>query len=313
MNTKNIIIALVVLVIIGIAGFLLTQIPGTSTVATPEPTAPGAETPSPTPSEPTADTPAPEETPERDPESILGTSVGGNEVVAYHFGDGDTEILFVGGIHGGYSWNTTLLAYELVDYLDANPNAVPDSITVTVIPAANPDGLKKTLGTAGRFSPATALAKTEAERVAGRFNGNTVDLNRNFDCGWNSEGTWQNRTVSGGDNVFSEPEAAALRDYIEENEIAAAVVWFSAEGKVYPSACGGSPSDESVTLAATFATAAKYPAGAEFDAYAITGDMVNWMAKENIPAISVLLTDHTNTEWSKNKAGVEAVLKSFAE
>jgi hypothetical protein len=119
--------------------------------------------------------------------------------------------------------------------------------------------------------------------------------------------------VSGGSAPFSEPEAQALRDYVLEYEPAAAVVWFSAEGKVYPSACAGTPSQESVELAATFATAAGYPAEAEFDAYAITGDMVNWMAKEGIPAISVLLSDYTDTEESKNLAGLKAILDKYAE
>ena len=82
---------------------------------------------------------------------------------------------------------------------------------------------------------------------------------------------------------------------------------------MYPSACDGTPSKDSVELAATFAAAAKYPAEAEFDAYAITGDAVNWMAGEGISAISVLLTDHQNTEWNKNLDGVMAVLAKYGQ
>jgi hypothetical protein len=40
--------------------------------------------------------------------------------------------------------------------------------------------------------------------------------------------------------------------------------------------------------------------------------MVNWLAKENIPAISVLLTNHSDIEWTKNKAGIEAILSHYA-
>jgi len=36
------------------------------------------------------------------------------------------------------------------------------------------------------------------------------------------------------------------------------------------------------------------------------------MAKQNIPAISVLLTNHTDTEEDKNIAGVKAILGLFA-
>src|SRR3989344_3845656 len=47
----------------------------------------------------------------------IGTSTQGRAIMAYHFGEGGTELLFVGGIHGGYSWDTALVAYELMDYL----------------------------------------------------------------------------------------------------------------------------------------------------------------------------------------------------
>jgi len=40
--------------------------------------------------------------------------------------------------------------------------------------------------------------------------------------------------------------------------------------------------------------------------------MVNWMAGEGIPAISVLLTDRSGTEFSKNTAGVRAALELLA-
>ena len=313
MNSKNLIIAVIVIVVIAIAGFFIIQMPATDTFIndtksedTPIAVEPDGEISD------TAEPTTENVVVERGDETKIGTSVDGAAITAYHFGNGDTEILLVGGVHGGYSWNTALLAYQLVDYFDANPSLVPENVTLTIIPVMNPDGLKNTVGTVGRFSPAAATGLTEAIRVAGRFNADEVDLNRNFDCEWSETSTWQNRNVSGGDAPFSEPETAALRDYIETSKPAAAVVWFSAEGKVYPSACGGTPSQESTTLAKTFATAAKYPTAQEFNAYTINGDMVNWMAKQNIPAISVLLTDHTNTEFEKNKAGVEALLKSYA-
>jgi hypothetical protein len=230
---------------------------------------------------------------QKGPESVIGTSVNGAEITAYHFGTGANEILFVGGAHGSDAPSAGDVAEQLVTYLAENPSVVPEDISVTVIPDLNPDGSQKT-GTAGRF------------------NANNVDLNRNFDCEWSETGVWRDQEVSGGSKPFSEPEAQALRDYIEMYNPTAAVVWFAAEGKVYPSACAGTPSNESVELAATFANAAGYGVEAEFNAYAITGDMVNWMAKQNIPAISVLLTNRTNAEWTKNKAGIEAVLAKYS-
>ncbi|MEY3784281.1 MAG: hypothetical protein RLZZ230_603 [Candidatus Parcubacteria bacterium] len=315
MNAKNIVITILMLVLAGAIGYFIFTNGGDMTASNPDKTPATEPETSPTQSTTTeeANEPVAETKAERGGETIIGKSVAGNPITAYHFGTGEKELLFIGGIHGGYSWNTTLVGYELVDYLDANPDIIPDNVTVTVIPALNPDGLKATVGTVGRFDEAKAITISDTIRVAGRFNTNKVDLNRNFDCEWTASGVWQSKPVSGGSAPFSEPEAQAVRDYITANKPAAAVVWFSSEGKVYPSACDTTPSKASVELAATYASAAGYGVEAKFDAYAITGDMVNWIAKQDVPAISVLLTNHKNTEWDKNKAGVEAVINTFAK
>lgn len=245
-------------------------------------------------------------------EEVIGKSVQAKDIVAYHFGTGDTELLFIGGIHGGYSWNTSLVAYELADYLKNNPTVIPANVKVTVIPVLNPDGLSKVTGSSGRFTPSD-VSKTDSVVVSGRFNANNVDLNRNFDCDWKSSGVWQTKTVSGGSSAFSEPESAAIKAYVESHKIAGAITWYSSAGGVYASNCHNGVSSQTSALTATYSSASGYPAYNEFNFYEVTGDMVNWFAKENIPAISVLLTNHTDTEWDKNRAGVEAVLKSYAK
>jgi len=249
-------------------------------------------------------------TPQQTNPTAIGKSTEGKDISLYQYGEGDTEILFVGGIHGGYEWNTVLLAYEAIDYLEANPQAIPDNIKVTIIPVLNPDGLNKVVGTSARFS-FTDVPKDETETVIGRFNANEVDLNRNFDCDWQTSGTWQNKTVSGGSQIFSELESQAMKSYIENHDPQAVVVWYSAAGGVFSSSCHNGISAETKALTSTYAKASGYTSHEEFDSYSITGDMVNWLAKENIPAISVLLTDHKNTEWFKNQAGIEAILEYY--
>jgi len=244
--------------------------------------------------------------------TVLGVSAQGRDLVAYHYGDGAKEVIFIGGIHGGYSWNTVLVAYELMDYLAAGTSTVPAGVKVTVIPALNPDGLFATVGTTSRFAAAQVPA-SEDLRVAGRFNGNTVDLNRNFDCDWQANAKWQNKDVSGGTTVFSEPETLAVKNYIEQVKPAAVVVWYSAAGGVFASNCHDGVLPETAELTKLFARASGYRAYDNFNFYEITGDMVNWLAKEKIPAISVLLTDHKSTEWSKNLAGIKALLNYYAE
>ena len=70
---------------------------------------------------------------EDEEESIIGKSVEGREITAYHYGKGDTELLFIGGIHGGYEWNTTLVAFELMDYLEENPTSIPENAPIMVM------------------------------------------------------------------------------------------------------------------------------------------------------------------------------------
>lgn len=220
-------------------------------------------------------------------ETTIGSSVNGAEIAAHHFGNGTNEVVLITGVHGADSANTVTLGGELIDYLTKNEDVVPENMRVTVIPTVNPDGLENN----------------------SRFNTNDVDLNRNFGCDWAATSQWRDQEVSGGTAAYSEPEAAAVRDYIEEVNVVGAVVWFAAEGKVYPSACEGNPSTESLNLAGAFADASGYGVEKEFNAYQINGDMTNWLADEGIPAISVLLTDRENTEWEKNEKGVRAVLE----
>jgi len=246
------------------------------------------------------------------PVVVIGKSVENRDITAYRYGTGATELLFVGGIHGGYSWNTTLLAYELMDYLKANPNTIPANIKVTVIPVLNPDGLNKVVGTSGRFD-ASKVSNDTSVVTSGRFNSAKVDLNRNFDCDWQASGTWQSKTVSGGDNAFSEPEAVAIRNYVLNNKPSAVVGWFSAAGGVYASSCHSGVLSATTDMTKAFATASGYPAHEDYNYYELTGDMMNWLAKINVPAISVLLTNHTDTEWTKNIAGIQAILKYFTK
>lgn len=252
-------------------------------------------------------------------ESVIGKSIEGRDIVAYHYGQANdesaTKLLFVGGIHGGYEWNTALAAYELMDYLKEKPTVIPENVRVTVIPVLNPDGLYKVVGTtsvASRFAQAD-VSLSQAVKVSGRFNARNVDLNRNFDCDWQSIGTWQNKKVDGGSAAFSEPESQALKNFMETDRPDAVVAWYSAAGGVFASSCHNGVLPETLAITNIYAKAAGYKAYEEFNFYEITGDMVNWFAKNNIPAISVLLTTHEDTEWTKNQKGIDALLKHYGK
>jgi hypothetical protein len=242
---------------------------------------------------------------------VIGYSVENRAIEAYTFGTGTTTLLFVGGMHGGYEWNSVLLAYQFIDYLTQNFAVIPSNLRIEVIPSANPDGVYKVTNKEGRFTALDA-ATTTAISESGRFNAHDVDLNRNFDCKWQPESMWRGKTVSAGTSAFSEPETAALRDFIIKNKPVVVVFWHSQSNAVYASECRGGILPETRTIMSAYATAAGYPAVDTFDAYAITGDAEGWLASINIPAITVELSTHETIEWDRNLAGVKALFAHYS-
>lgn len=242
---------------------------------------------------------------------VIGTSVQGRPIDAYLYGTGATHLLFVGGMHGGYEWNAALLAYQYKQYLDAHPEAVPAGITIAVIPELNVDGVARVVGKAGPFTE-TDVNPSESVQVSGRTNTNEVDLNRNFDCNWQAKATWRREPESAGTAPFSEPESAALRDFIASFSPVAVVFWHSQSGTVYAAQCGKTMAKNDLALMRAYADAAGYKTQATFDAYPVAGDSEGWLASIGIPALTVELTTHTDVEWDKNLAGADALLRYFS-
>ncbi len=243
--------------------------------------------------------------------SIIGTSVEGRAIERYVFGTGSTTVLFVGGIHGGYEWNSSLLAYELIMALENKTMRVPSELTVLIIPSINPDGLFSVIGKVGKFTVDQVPPNDAHTTGKGRFNAHNVDLNRNFACKWQPESSWRSKKVSAGTAPFSEPEATALRDFILKEKPAAVIFWHSQANTVYASECFDGVLPLTSTLMNAYAQAAKYNAVESFDAYPITGDAEGWLATLGIPAITVELETRTESEWVRNRLGIEAIFTSL--
>jgi hypothetical protein len=218
-----------------------------------------------------------------------GHSFDGRQLLAYRFGAGPSVQLIVGGIHGGYEWNTVVLVNKMLDYLQAHPSLVPDDVTLYVIPCANPDG----------YAAGT-------DRKHGRMNGNGVDLNRNWDYDWQPAATHGPHPVDAGAYAFSEPETAALRDFILEREVKAAIFYHSAMGRVFY----GAERDQSATyeLAQAVSDATGYPLEAGVPRQITSGDAVDWMSAQGLAGIEVELTTHDSIEWERNLRGLLAFL-----
>jgi hypothetical protein len=218
---------------------------------------------------------------------------------------------FIGGIHGGYEWNTTLLAYQAIDFFTAHPEELPDSVSLYIIPAANPDGLVAVIGRFGRFSFNDARSLTITSTFHGRFNGNRVDLNRNWGYNWRPNAFWGQSRVSGGAEPFSEVETQILRDFLTIPPMTAVLFWHSAARGVFSGSCDA-PLLQTNVLATMYAAAAGYPAYDSFDAYPITGDATDWLCSQGIPAIVVELSSKMGLDWSQNLAGMRAMITHYS-
>jgi hypothetical protein len=212
----------------------------------------------------------------------------------------------VGGIHGGYEWNTILLAYEMIDYFQTHPESIPDSISLIIIPSANPDGQVLVTGKEDRFTAADVAENS----TPGRFNANNVDLNRNWDCQWEPVGQWRSQQVSGGSAPFSEPESVVFRDYFLSQQPQAVIFLHSAANGVFAAGCPDTHLD-SMLLAQAYGAATGYPVFEQFLSYPITGDAGDWLTTQGIASITVELVSHQAIEWPKNLAGMLAVLDYY--
>ncbi len=229
-------------------------------------------------------------------ELTLGRSGAGRPITAVKIGDGPRKFVLVGDAHGGPEANTFQLASELADHFRNNPDEVPPSVRLYIIPTLNPDGLA----------------------LGSRFNANGVDLNRNMNTNldacrendWNIrvQGAYGIESDTGGPYVESELESRLIRDFLLD---AAGVIFYhTSGGDVFPAFCEHAPS---IALAKVYATATGYRYDRFWPNYMITGGMHDWAGSLGIAAITPELFDGINPDFAQNLAGVRAVLAQAAE
>jgi len=220
-----------------------------------------------------------------------GHSFAGRPLVAYRLGHGPIARALVGGLHGGYGWNTTALMSKTLDYVLASPGPIPDELTLYIISLANPDG-----------------AAAGSDRIQGRLNGNGVDLNRNWDYHWQMTATHSTRPVFAGAFAFSEPETVALRDFILSHDVSTVIFYHSAAAEVYSGA--GTKVSQTVQLAKWIADKTGYRYAPEgIPGEITTGNSIDWLTTHGIAAVEIELTTHEDIDWERNLRGVLAFLK----
>lgn len=222
----------------------------------------------------------------------IGYSVEGRPLEVFRFGNGPRNLLIVAGIHGGYEWNTIMLAEQLIEYLTTNQHLIPSDVQLHILPSLNPDG------------------EARAHNFLGRGNANNVDLNRNWNVNWRSVlpqfGCWNIVRLTGGSQPLSEPESKALMRYILNTEFEAIISYHSAGLGIF---AGGLPATQkSLDLAETISEVSTYPYPPIDIGCDYTGTFIDWAAWIGIAAIDIELSTHFYTDFEQNLRILDAFL-----
>lgn len=224
---------------------------------------------------------------------VIGESVAGRPLEVFRYGSGERKKLIVGGIHGGYEWNTTDLVRWMMDRVRDDPQMIPPEQTLYFLPVLNPDGAAR------------------SRWIQGRANDNNADINRNFDANWKSSwyrtGCWNYLPITAGRYPFSEPEAAALRDFVLREKVEAMISYHSSGAELY---AGGVPPDPaSLDLTLTLEQASGYAYPPHASPCEMTGQMIDWASAQGIAAVDVELAYHQSIDYPPN----ERILAAFLQ
>jgi predicted deacylase len=256
---------------------------------TPTNTRPPTETPTPTPTPPPTPSPTrtrpPLVTPPPGEVTVIGYSLGNRPIEVYKFGNGPVKKLIIAGIHGGYEYNTVLLAHQLILFLNDNPDFIPSEVTLYLVRVVNPDGFERAWG------------------VDGQMNDRGVDLNRNWPANWKADwprsGCWVYRPVTGGEYPLSEPETKALADFIVQHDFDASISYHSAALGIFAGGTNGS-TPASTRLAEAVAAVSGYDWPPIDTGCDYTGQFSDWAADQGIAALDIELTNHRDTDYDTN-------------
>ncbi len=206
---------------------------------------------------------------------VLGTTVLDNELRGTQIGDGPRHVLVTGALHGGHEENALTVLREIERFFRANPDQVPNDVTLTIVPLLNPDDLT----------------------VRSGLNANGVDLDRNFgSSNWSYDTYGQRGGRCGADGVcpggggagpFSEAETRAVQRYVQDNDVVGVLIIGSCCAITITRNGGG----RGESLAIEFADLFGYEYVRLFDGYPLTGKMVDWVEEQGAIGVEISLRD----------------------
>ncbi len=241
----------------------------------------------------------------------IGYSVLHKELFCLKFGKGDKKI-FINAAHHGKEWITSILVMAMLEklcylynnkisFMQFDINDIYEKTSLYICPMVNPDGVN--LSVYGLSDDIPQITKTrlisyngESRDFIGKWqaNINGVDLNHNYDAGFNEGKLYEARekifspgpTRFSGNAPLSEPESMALAQFTSELSPDVCIAYHSQGEEIYYDYNGCIPNDSeklSNVMAELSGYSALKPEGmASFSGYK------DWVIKEfEIPAFTI--------------------------
>ena len=190
--------------------------------------------------------------------SVIGSSLLGRKIHAIHIGSRRRKVLYCGGIHGR-EWITSLLMmYFAEDLLAAcskgermcemDIGRLLESSGLTIIPSLNPDGVEISINGAdlpglSDYLNDDLIERCKSEDFCRRWKANAggVDINRNFNSGWDDmRAIAMERGINGpssegwtGEYPVSEPETRAVTELCAREKFRHLVAFHSVGEEIY--------------------------------------------------------------------------------
>ncbi len=232
----------------------------------------------------------------------IGKSLLGKEIYSLVLGEGEKNILFVGGTHG-LEWLTALLLLRFTESLLIKESikgfSVEDilkNICLIVVPELNPDGIEiaiKGASACGKYKGANfEICNGDFKEWSANARG--VDVNHNFNADWYSlrEKEIEAGITSpsprrfGGVYPESEPETAAITRLCRNIPIDL-LISFHSQGEEIFYEYGNSTPEKSLTFAKIFSALSGYTLEKNYG-LASSGGLKDWFIEEfKKPAFTV--------------------------
>lgn len=224
----------------------------------------------------------------------IGKSVCSRDITAYSLGNYKNIVLFAGTFHA-QEWLTGLVLLRFLEKLcDAVKNRKEISGVdigaslmtkgITIIPCINPDGVEIVLNGAESAGQLSNFVKDISQNDFSSWNANCngVDINHNFNAGWETLRTMESQAGIFGPSVrqyggfapHSEPETQALVRYCEKHFIDHAFAIHSQGEEIYWE-YGDKTPENSLTMANIFSVCSGYEL-VENDSLASHGGFKDW-------------------------------------